>query len=196
MIDAIQVAGTYRVVGCTGEAKASKEVLGVPVLGTDEILPRLRAEGIDCAAIGVGANGLRLRLASQATKMGFSLPIVAHPSAQISSTAQIADGCVILAGSAINANASLGECCIINTLAGVDHDCDLGAGTHVGPGATLAGNVVCGHSVFFGAGSTTIPQVIIGDNCTIGAGSVVISDIPSGATFVGVPAKPMRRSIK
>jgi len=50
------------------------------------------------------------------------------------------------------------------------------------PAATL------GDDVFLGAGAKVLGHLRIGDDVRIGANAVVLSDVPSGATAVGVPA--------
>ncbi len=46
-----------------------------------------------------------------------------------------------------------------------------------------------GDNVFIGAGARVLGGIRIGDGAKIGANAVVITDIPAGATAVGVPAK-------
>lgn len=46
-----------------------------------------------------------------------------------------------------------------------------------------------GNRVDIGAGAKILGPIQIGDDVSIGANAVVISDIPSGSTAVGVPAK-------
>ena len=46
-----------------------------------------------------------------------------------------------------------------------------------------------GNNVVIGAGAIVLGAVNIAENARIGAGSVVISDVPSGATVVGVPGR-------
>lgn len=46
-----------------------------------------------------------------------------------------------------------------------------------------------GRNCYIGAKATIIGNIVIGDNVKIGAGAVVVSDIPSGSTAVGVPAR-------
>ena len=43
-----------------------------------------------------------------------------------------------------------------------------------------------------GIGATIVPSVTLGCEAIIGAGSVVLEDVPSLATMVGVPARPIR----
>lgn len=45
------------------------------------------------------------------------------------------------------------------------------------------------NNVFVGAGAKILGNIEIGDNVKIGANAVVLTDIPEGATAVGVPAR-------
>ena len=51
---------------------------------------------------------------------------------------------------------------------------------------TLGGNVE------IGAGARLLGGIVVGDHARIGANAVVISDVPAGATAVGVPARIAR----
>ena len=46
-----------------------------------------------------------------------------------------------------------------------------------------------GNRVYIGAGAKVLGPVTIGDGAAIGANAVVLTDVPAGATAVGVPAK-------
>jgi serine O-acetyltransferase len=52
-----------------------------------------------------------------------------------------------------------------------------------------------GDRVNVGAGAKIFGNVTIGDDVNIGANAVVLSDIPSGKTAVGIPAKIINNSI-
>ena len=54
--------------------------------------------------------------------------------------------------------------------------------------ANEAGAII-GNRVKLCAGCIIVGPVVIGDNATIGAAAVVLSDVPSGATVVGNPAR-------
>lgn len=74
---------------------------------------------------------------------------------------------------------------------------EIGAGTYIQHDVTIgirddikgSGAPRIGRNCYIGAKATIIGNITIGDNVKIGAGAVVISDIPDGATAVGVPAR-------
>lgn len=63
----------------------------------------------------------------------------------------------------------------------IEHQVTIGAEKGEAP--------VLGDDVFIGAGAKIVGGVSIGDNVKIGANAVVVTDIPAGATAVGVPAR-------
>ena len=63
----------------------------------------------------------------------------------------------------------------------VEHQVTLGAEKGLAP--------VLGDNVFVGAGAKVIGGVRVGHGAKIGANAVVVTDVPDGATAVGVPAR-------
>lgn len=76
----------------------------------------------------------------------------------------------------VHPQAIIGADCAIHQV------CTIGAGSK--PGAPTLGD-----HVMVGCHTCILGPVTIGDGAKIGAGAVVTSDIPPGATAVGVPAK-------
>jgi UDP-perosamine 4-acetyltransferase len=193
VIDCLRFAG-WNVVGCTDADGSPRKCAGVSVIGTDEKLDDVRAEGVEHAFCALGANGLRDRVGASLVAKGFQLPAVCGAGAVVSAWARIGTGVVIMPGALVNVESSIGELAIINTNSNVDHDCVIGRAAHIGPGAALAGEVQVGDRTFVGTGCAIVPQVRIGADSVVGAGSVVVRDVPAGVVAFGNPAR-VRRSI-
>jgi sugar O-acyltransferase (sialic acid O-acetyltransferase NeuD family) len=168
------------------------EPFGIQRLGGDEVLPDLSAGGQTAAVLGVGkvrAGLHRVSLLDRLGEMGFALPVVVAPSAQIGSGSCLGPGTVVMDGVVIQPGCVVGRAGILNTGAVVDHDCVLGDDVHIGPSATLSGNVRVGDGCMIGVGAAVIQGVRISSGCTIGAGAAVVRDCTEPGVFVGVPAR-------
>lgn len=193
VIDAARAAG-WHPAACLAPAGAT-QCLGVPVIGDDDRAASLFSDGWRHAVVAIGANGVREKIGSHLSDIGFQLPAIIHPSAVISATARIGQGVVIMPNATVNAEACIEFAAIINTGAIVEHDCYVGAGSHVAPRSVLAGHVRIGARVLFGVGSVARPGVSVADDMIVGAGSVVVADVPPGSGIVlGVPARPLGRN--
>lgn len=62
-----------------------------------------------------------------------------------------------------------------------------------GAGATQ-GVPTIGDFVYIGPHATLVSRIRIGNGCVIGANSLVVTDVPDGATAIGVPARVMIRN--
>ena len=192
VIELVRAIGAYEIIGLIDVNLSRPPILGVPILGTDGDLPRLRREGIAHAFVGIGNNQRRLQTGYYLRQNDFEIINAISPAAIVSASARLGYGIAVMAGAVINAEARVDDFSIINTHSSVDHDCWIGECAHVCPGSTLAGNVRVGRLAFIGAGATVIPGTTIGQNATIGAGASVLRDVPDGASAWGVPAKIMR----
>lgn len=174
---------------CSGPGQLPDQ-LGWPVIGPfSAAYDRQTCQQFQAALVAIGNAAVRLQWLSRLAAAGYELPIVIHPTAGVSPSAQLAAGSVVLAQAAIQAQAVIGSGVILNTGCSVDHDAQLGNGVHICPGARLAGEVHVGDRSWIGIGSSVIQQVCIGSDVTVGAGAAVVRDLPDGVTAVGVPAQ-------
>lgn len=172
-----------------------EDVDGLPILGGDEVLPRLLGT-VDnlCVIVGVGNNTLRRSICQRIE--GWKFATVIHPSAIIAPGVEIGGGTFIAASATINSGAIIGQHVIVNTNSSVDHDCQVGDFAAVSPGSILTGGVLIGAGAMIGAGAVIIPGVEIGENAIVGAGASVVGSVPSNTTYVGVPARPTPKFIQ
>jgi UDP-perosamine 4-acetyltransferase len=180
VMDAVRSAGVHTLAGIVDAALAIGETVdGVPVVGADADLPRLRAEGPDACVIAIGSvgdPGPRVRAAAIAREAGLRLVAVVHPSATVSEGASIGAGAYVGAGAIVGTGATIGDCAIVNTGAVVDHDCAVGAFAHIAPGA----------------GAAVMQGVSVGSDTIVGAGSAVVRDVPDGVVAYGNPCAVAR----
>lgn len=166
------------------------ELLGARIVGGRSWLDENWSEASVVPALGSNAD--RYALCEEMRRRGRQLATIVHPSAILSASARLADGCFLAPGAIVNASSRLGPGAIVNTGASVDHDCQVGAAAHIAPGARLCGGVRVGDRTLVGTASAVIPGVNIGADVTIAAGSAVVRDVPDGARMGGCPARALR----
>ncbi len=173
------------------------DILGVPITGNEEELPRLIREGADCFVTGVGSAGNnvpRRRVFDSGLEHGLPPLTIIHPTAYIAPSARLGAGCQILPHAIVHTRASLGVNVLVNTGAIVEHDCIVGDHAHIATGAQMAGGVTVGEAAHVGAGATIRQGINIGSGAIVGAGAVVVRDVPDGWVVAGVPARELKRN--
>lgn len=190
-IDVIEAAG-LTIIGVLDRPEAGlSEVLGHPVLGGDEALLALVAQGY-AALVTIGqikSAAPRIRAFEAAQTAGAQMPCVISPHAYVSRHATMGDGTLVLHGAVVNAAARVGRNVIVNSLALIEHDAAVGDHCHVATGARVNGNVTIGAGCFIGSSAVLKNGIDIGAGSVIGAGAVIRHDIPEGSL---VPAPPQR----
>ncbi len=187
------LASSSEIIGATDSnpEKIDTRILGLPVIGTDEVILQYNPEAIYLAN-GIGSVGLpaiRMKIFNYFKRLGYSFISLRHPSAVVGLDVVAAEGTQIMAGAIIQPGCRIGLNAIINTGTLIDHDCVIGSHVHLAPGATLSGGVSMEDGVHIGAGAVLIQGIQIGKNSMVGAGAVVVKNVPENTKVIGVPAR-------
>lgn len=100
-----------------------------------------------------------------------------HPQAQIGKNLFIDHGTGIV----------IGQTALIGDDVTIYHGVTLGGIGQSEPGAKRHPTVLNGAVI--GAGAQVLGNITVGEQARVGANSVVVTDVPPGATVVGIPAK-------
>jgi sugar O-acyltransferase (sialic acid O-acetyltransferase NeuD family) len=159
-IDVIEQEGRFQIAGIVDRpgANSPAEVLGYPLIGTDDDLEKLRAN-IEYALVTVGqvqSADVRVRLYNRFIELGYHLPAIVSPLAHVSRHANVGAGTIVMHGVTVNAAASVGVNCILNSHCLIEHDAVVEDHCHVSTGAIVNGQAAVGSGSFVGSGSVVV----------------------------------------
>lgn len=184
VLDLIRTLNVYQVIGFIDDnMPAGEKIMGVPVLGGQQVLADLYKKGVRLAVNAVGGIGniaVRLKVSQILRREGFSSPTIVHPTAFVEQSALLESGVQVFPHAYIGSEVKIGFGSIVNTGAIVSHDCVLGSFVNLSPGAILAGGVQVGDQTLIGMGVTVNLSVSIGRNVRIGNSATVKTDVPDG----------------
>jgi sugar O-acyltransferase (sialic acid O-acetyltransferase NeuD family) len=185
-IECIESTDDYVVGGIVDpvwQTKAPREILGVPILGSDEDLAQLR-NFFDHALVTVGQikkSSLRIKLYNNVKQLNYILPVIIASTSIVSKYASVAEGTIIMHHVLVNAGAKIGVNCILNNDCLIEHDVHVGNHCHISTNAVLNGDVHIGNGCFIGSNATIIQGCFLSDNEFICASQLVIkSTAPLG----------------
>lgn len=131
----IRKAGEYTLVGFI-DSKTGP-VADIPILGNDSLADSLLAEGVRHAAVSIGNNQVRCRVARALKEKGFLLPALVHPGADVGLRATIGEGSIVFANAFIGPETTIGPFCVIEAQALIGHHVTIAEGVLVSPRALV-----------------------------------------------------------
>ena len=87
---------------------------------------------------------------------------------------------------------------VIGETAEIGDDCYIYHQVTLGVARTMGGkrHPTVGNNVIIGAGAKVLGPITVGDNARVGSNAVVVEAVPANTTVVGIPARPVDRSLK
>lgn len=119
------------IVGGFIDKPSSSLIEGVKVLGDDSMLHSLKH--IPHAIACIGNNNLRLEISQKLKGLGFKIPSLIHPSADICPGANVGEGCIIFSGVYIGPYARIGDYTVIEPNATLGPGCNIGSASLIKP---------------------------------------------------------------
>ena len=121
------------------------------VVATTEMIPDLHKK-YRYGIVAIGNPELRKKAVSLLKDSGYEIPILIHPMAYVSQTANVGDGCVIEPMAVVHSNSTLGTGClvcagsVVNHNAVIDDFCQIDCNAVIGADAYVS----CGTKVMYG----------------------------------------------
>lgn len=125
----------------------------------------------------------------------FPFATIIHPRVLTHEFMTVGEGTIIYEGAILTSDIRIGSQVIISPKCGIGHDSIVKDYVTLLWNVNISGNDVIEEGVMMGTCSTIIQNLKVGREATVGAGAVVVSNIPPGATAVGVPAKIIRQEV-
>lgn len=173
-----------------GKSRVGENIMGISVLGNSSCLDDFCGRSNLDLFLAIGDNVIRQTWWKKAKELGFRLPNLISPYANIDSQAQLGEANVVCANAFIGPGVILCDNNLVNTGAIVEHEVLIGSHCHLAPSSTIAGRSRIGDKCFIGAAATVIDSLSVEEGTIIGAGATLINSISeSGGVFVGTPAR-------
>ncbi len=128
--------GVFQKIAFLDDAKEGEENVIGPCRRFEQYL-----DSYPVAIAAVGNHELRMGWLQGLVQAGFVLPVLIHPSASVSESAEIGYGTVICAQANVSLGAKIGPGCIIDGGVNIERGARIAAGTHVVAGSARITNM-------------------------------------------------------
>lgn len=191
----IHEEGSFTVAGLLDNQKKG-EVLGVPILGGDELLGGLKKQGISHAFPGavLGANSdteVCRRVTEKIMAEGLNIPNLVSSKAIVRLGVELSSGILIQPLAMVDVGVQLGRGVVVNSNVMVGHHCHIGDYAFFAGGAILNARLKIGQQAFIGMGA--IIYCDLGAHSKVAPGTVVMEPVPEGHIAFGNPMRLMKR---
>lgn len=153
---------------------------GIKVLGDDSILESLLESGITHAVVCIGDAKKRIAISATIKKMGFTIPVLVHPSADLGIDTHIGEGSIIFHNAFIGPESTVGPYCIIEAGAFIGHNTILQEGVLIAARVTVGNHTSVGSCSTLKLGAGCASKLQLGLNCTVGEFRNLFTNLADG----------------
>ena len=165
---------------------------GYPVLGNLEYL--LAMENKPYVSVCIANSHLREMIVKKCEAAGCKFATIIHPSVRIKSKqCTIGEGTILCSDVELGINTHVGKFCFLNAACGLGHDAVLDDYVSMMSHTITGGDIHVASHCYFGLRCTIINKIDITSDCTFGACAVVVKDATEPGTYVGVPARLIKK---
>jgi sugar O-acyltransferase (sialic acid O-acetyltransferase NeuD family) len=192
------VEPTYRCVGILDDSVAlqGKSKYDAPVLGElSRCNDYLDVLFVDCLGSPRTYNR-REEILKASGLASRSFASIIAPSAFVSRTCILEEGCIVYPGVVLMAGVRLGRHVTVLSNSVLNHGVAVGDFGIVTSGVNVSGDVQLGRACYIGTGASLIQNIRVGDGAMVGMGSVVLRDVRPLEKVAGVPARQLMSSLK
>jgi len=188
----------HRVVGFTVDAHflSGTHLHELPVVAFDKLERHFAPSGVGIVFAMGGADNSRARSAKLAEARTRGYPPVSWTAARAAVAGNVEAGqhCLVFDGATVQAFTAIGDNVVIRNGCHVSHHVAIGDNCFLAPAVVVCGGARIGNDCTLGANCTVLDGVTIAPGCTIGAGAIVNRDLTEPGTYVGTPARLVRRA--
>lgn len=143
----------------------------------------------DILLCALGLPKVKQEVCQRLLSKGAEFLTFVHPSVVMGQNVQLGRGVVLCPRVVLTCDIELNEFVMFNVAASAGHDVRVGSWSTVSGHCDLTGRCKVGERVFFGSHACVIPGREIGDGAVVGTGAVVVTNVKSGNTVYGNPAR-------
>jgi acetyltransferase-like isoleucine patch superfamily enzyme len=162
--------------------------LGLEVTGPVSHLTGVDASRAEVVNLVTRTTEGRARAQEKIGQYGIPFTSLIHPSVDLFG-AEVASDVTIYQNASVGAEARIGPSSVLLIGAIAGHGSRIGRGCVIAPNAVINARVTIEDRSYVGSNASILPDLRIGPGATIGANCMVYTDVPDGATAIGVTAQ-------
>jgi sugar O-acyltransferase (sialic acid O-acetyltransferase NeuD family) len=120
-------------------------------------------------AVGYSDLTARRGVTARIRDAGYTMPVLVHPRAYVSTTSSAGPGTFVMAGALVDCRVTLADSVVVWPGVCVSHDCNIGPNTFLSPNCTVCGDCRVGADCFVGAGAVIVSHAVVPDSTRIKA---------------------------